>query len=380
MLVTARASSGRPRVGAAFAAVALLLLGGPRVDANGGHYPGREWDRLSNPRKHGWSQEGLQQARRYAATIDTAAVMIVWDGRIVDEWGETARRFNCHSIRKSLLSALYGIHVAEGEIDLALTIERLGVDDKEPSLTAVEKQAALLDLLKSRSGVYHPALYESAAMKAARPQRHSHAPGTFWYYNNWDFNVLGTVFERLTKTNIFRDFKARIADPVGMQDFRVQDGAYVVGADSVYPAYPFRMTARDLARFGLLYLREGRWRNRQVIPRGWVADSVRPYSDAGKDGAYGYLWWVAKDGRHFPGVSLPDGAYSARGSGGHRMLIVPTEDLVIVHRVDTDHQGKRVTDEQFGNLVGLILAARSRTDRRSDTLAPSSVRSRERIG
>jgi CubicO group peptidase (beta-lactamase class C family) len=284
--------------------------------------------------------------------------MIVQAGRVVDEWGETSTRFNIHSIRKSLLSAMYGIHVADGCIDLSNTMEQLGIDDNEPSLTPVEKRATVRDLLKARSGVYHPALYETPGMKAARPPRGSHEPGTFWYYNNWDFNVLGTLFERFTKSNLFREFKANIADPIGMQDFRLEDTQYVTGSDSVWPAYPFRMTARDMARFGLLFLRNGAWRDRQIVPAAWVADSVTPYSEAGESGGYGYLWWVAAGGKHVPGASLPEGSYSARGAGGHYILVIPADDLVIVHRVNTDVRGRSVTGEQFGRLVQLILDAR----------------------
>ncbi|MBM3790446.1 MAG: serine hydrolase [Acidobacteria bacterium] len=322
------------------------------------HFPGTAWECIGAPEQAGWSGDGLQAARNYAATIQTAAVMVIADGRVLDEWGETAQRFNIHSIRKSLLSALYGIHVREGRINLALTMKELGIDDNEPSLTDAEKQAAIHDLLKARSGIYHPALYETASMKAARPQRWSHAPGTFWYYNNWDFNVLGTVFERLTKSNLFREFEDRIAKPVQMQDYTIEDGSYVTGPDSVYPAYPFRMTARDMARFGLLFLRNGSWMGRQIIPADWVAESTTPYSDARGSGGYGYLWWIAVGGRHLPGVDLPAGSYSARGAGGHYILVVPEFDLVIVHRVNTDVPGRSVSGQEFGRLVKLILDAR----------------------
>ena len=320
-------------------------------------YPSKSWDRIRNPERVGWSGVDLKKARDYSATIATSAVMVVLDGKVLDEWGETSARFNVHSIRKSFLSALYGIHIREGLINPAETMQQLGIDDNEPSLTTVEKQATLMSLLRARSGVYHPALYETASMKAARPQRGSHAPDTFWYYNNWDFNVLGTVFERKTKNSLFREFKARIADPIGMQDFRLEDCAYVTGADSVYPAYPFRMTARDMARFGLLFLRRGAWRGKTVIPPEWVDESTRSYSDARGSGGYGYLWWVAVEGRHLPNVTL-NGAYSARGAGGHYILVVPDRKLVIVHRVNTDIQGRSVSGQQFGQLVKLILDAR----------------------
>lgn len=338
------------------AVFALGLVGQPATAQQ--VYPGESWDRVASPESAGWSSEKLKAAQDYSKTIKTSAVMIVLGGKVLDDWGETGTRFNVHSIRKSLLTAMYGIHVADGRIDLTKTMGDLGMDDNEPSLTVIEKQATLHDLLKARSGIYHPALYETPGMKAARPQRGSHAPGTFWYYNNWDFNAAGAIFERATKNSLFREFKERIADPLGMQDYRLEDGQYVTGPDSVYAAYPFRLTARDMARFGLLFAREGRWRWRQIVPAQWVKDSVTPYSDAGTSGGYGYMWWVAANGKHVPGASIPDGSYSARGAGGHYILVIPAYDLVIVHRVNTDIQGNSVSGEEFGRLVKLILDAR----------------------
>ncbi len=296
-----------------------------------------------------WSAEKLRAARAYSETIDTAAVMIVQHGAVVDEWGETARKFNCHSIRKSLLGALYGIEAAAGRIDLKRTLGELGIDDNAPSLTPTEKRATVLDLLKARSGVYHPALYETPWMKAMRPPRGSHPPGTFWYYNNWDFNALGTIFERQTGTKLFEAFKKLIADPLEMQDYRVEDGEYFTGPDSVHPAYPFRMTARDLARFGLLFLRQGAWRGKQIVPREWVSESTKSHSDAGGGEGYGYLWWSAKD------------SFSARGAGGHYIWVIPSMDLVVVHRVNTDEPGNEVTGEQFSLLLHLVLDAKPGT-------------------
>ena len=112
-------------------------------------------------------------------------------------------------------------------------------------------------------------------MAAQRPPRFSHKPGSFWYYNNWDFNTLGTIYERAVRSSIFDAFEREIARPIGMQDYRPADGEYVTGAGSVYPAYPFKMSARDLARFALLYLSKGRWQDRQIIPASWVEESAR---------------------------------------------------------------------------------------------------------
>jgi CubicO group peptidase (beta-lactamase class C family) len=127
----------------------------------------------------------------------------------------------CHSIRKPFLCALYGIYVDRGVIDMNKTLEELGIDDIAPELTASEKQAALVDLIRSRSGVYHPAAAEASVMIETRPERGSKAPGTFLYYNNWDFNVLGTVFEQETSDKIFESFYREIAQPLAMKDFEV---------------------------------------------------------------------------------------------------------------------------------------------------------------
>src|SRR5947209_7922433 len=200
-------STRRRSVTAAISLVVSLCVVAalPRAAATDAVYPGASWEKVVDVERAGWSKAGLAAAEDYSRTIQTSAVVIVSGGRVVAEWGEPSRRFNIHSIRKSFLSALYGIHVREGHIDLSATMESLGVDDNEPSLTAEEKKATLHDLIEARSGVYHSALYETPGMKAARPKRGSHPPGTFWYYNNWDFNVLGTVFERLTKTNLFHE-------------------------------------------------------------------------------------------------------------------------------------------------------------------------------
>jgi CubicO group peptidase (beta-lactamase class C family) len=325
-------------------------------------YPGETWKVMAHPEKLGFSHERLQQARAYADTIDTTAVVIVKRGRIVYEWGDVDAKFNTHSMRKSFLSAMYGKYVQEGAIDIDREIGEIGIDD-EPPLSDEEKKATLRDCLKARSGIYHPALYESQGMKDKRPQRHTMKAGTHWYYNNWDFNVLGTVFEKMTGKKLFAALYRDITNPIGMENFQAEDGTYITGEDSIHQAYPFKITARDLARFGLLMLRQGRWNDQQIIPRDWVHESTSYHSDAclyGSDG-YGYMWWVVKDDNkypHLPGVTFPAGTFSARGFGGHYLMVIPAYDLVIVHRVNTYESDQRVAKSEIGKLMHLILQAR----------------------
>jgi CubicO group peptidase (beta-lactamase class C family) len=342
-------------------------------------FPGTSWTHIAPLKEAGWSQEKLAAARAYADadSIHTSAVMIVQGGKVVDQWGDFDKKIDSYSIRKSLLSALYGIYSAEGVIDVNQTLEQLGIDDSPNPLTKEEKQARIVDLLRARSGVYHPVDFETESMQKSRPARGSHTPGTFWYYNNWDFNVLGTIFEKKTGMKIGDAFYQRIAKSIGMEDFQPSDVFYFGGPLSIHPAYHFEITARDMARFGLLYIRHGRWNGKQIVPEAWIEKSSHANemvkSDGADHGGYEYLWWVDYGGVHFPEVSLP-GIYSARGNGAHYIFIIPTLDMVIVHRTDNDppvKDAKTITEianraspasqnrAQFGHLVRLILDAQT---------------------
>ncbi len=326
-------------------------------------YPGERWSKAPSPEHLGWSATKLAEARAYAATLDTAAVMIVDDGVVVDTWGEVTRPFQCHSMRKSLMSGLVGVQVDRGVLDLARTMAELGIDDTAPTLTSEEKSATVGDLIKARSGIYHPALGESPGMQATRPRRHGHPPGTFWYYNNWDFNALGTIFEQETGTGIFDAFARDFAAPLRMEDFDLADCRTLTSVDygaadiSVHRYYLFRMSARDLARFGLLFLRDGRWQERQILSPAWVQESTSAHSRIGSHRWYGYMWWAGTREGLFPGVQVKGHCYHASGWGGHKLIVLPFRKLVVVHRVNTDRPFNEVTDGQVGRLLWHILDA-----------------------
>jgi CubicO group peptidase (beta-lactamase class C family) len=340
----------------------LIIFFGASSCLQAQNFPGKEWDKFANPEEAGFSTVKLEEAKAYGDKIQTAALTLVVDGKIVYEWGEVKRKFKTHSIRKSFLSAMYGNYVNDGVIDLDKTLAELGINDNPP-LSEDELKATVRDCIKARSGVYHPALYESDRMKKLKPARYSERAGTHWYYNNWDFNVAGTIFTQFSGKDIFEAIETDIANPIQMEDFEAADGSYIEGEESIHNAYPFRITSRDLTRFGWLMLNNGNWNGQQLVPAGWVEESTRYHSDAtlySSDG-YGYMWWVARDDNkfpHLPNVELPEGTYSARGSGGHLVLIIPEYQMVIVHRADTDVKGKRIEKEALGSLVNLILSAK----------------------
>ena len=314
------------------------------------------WEQIDNPDSVGWSAEKLQEACEYSQSIQTAAAILIYRGKVLYHWGEIDQKYWVHSIRKPLLSALYGIHVDEGNIDLSKTMLELGIDDYPYFLTPTEKTATVRMLLQSRSGVYIEAACETQEAKDTRPPRGSHLPGTYFYYNNWGFNAAGTVFQQEAAVTIHEEFKNRIADPIGMEDFESNDVYYEYEPVSLHPCYKFRMTALDMARFGLLYLRNGLWEQNRIISKEWIDESTTAYSDLGEDGGYGYMWGVSLNGK--PGDFIPGNFYWHTGYGGHLLMIIPKLDLVFVHRVNTDI-GHYVGDE-LPILMGMILNAKKR--------------------
>jgi len=343
--------------------ILVALLAGLSLSPStlaGSAYPGATWA-IVKPEDHNWSSGKLNDAWLYAQAIGSGAVLVVDDGVVVGQWGAVDRKWPCFAIRRVFLSALCGIAVAEGQIDLQKNLDQLGIDDLPPSLSAQEKQASVLDLLKSRSGVYHPAASDTPEMKAHRPKRGSHLPGAFWFYNNWDINALGTIYEQASKWSVFTGFDRLIALPLQMEDFdAAHDTRYFREPVSLHPADFFQMSSRDMARFGLLYLRHGTWAgNKQIVPTSWIDQSIHPYSQVGSIGGFGYLWWTALNGDFIPFVDLGDDAFGIEGSHGHYLLIAPALNLVIVQRC-ADNSGLRdITRAEFGHLLELILSART---------------------
>jgi CubicO group peptidase (beta-lactamase class C family) len=299
----------------------------------------------------GMSEEKLDAIVDFCQESGSAALLILYDGKVVLSWGEVETKYPIHSIRKALLNSLYGIYVERGDIDLDMTLEELGIDDIPPVLTKEEKQAKVLDLLRSRSGIYHPAAAEAQAMIDSRPERGSHPPGSFFYYNNWDFNVLGTIFEQETGRGIFEAFYQEIAQPLGMVDFRVENGMYMYEEEkSQHPAYHFYMTAHDMALYGLLYMNNGTWNGRQIVPAEWIAESTRLHSMISPEigFGYGYLWNVISEELGLGRVFLHTGV------GIHLLAVFPDLKVVVVHRVDTLADDIRFTGDDLNHLFELL--------------------------
>lgn len=291
-------------------------------------WPGAEWEPLAVP-------EGLLtkvlDIETEAARIGSYALFAAVAGRVVLQHGSVDSAVRMQSVRKALMNALIGRAVAEGRLSLSNTMEDLAIDD-DPPLTSEEKRATVRDCLMARSGIYHKAAYEPIGLDTRRPSRGSHPPGEYWFYNNWDFNVLSTILRQAVGEDVFSTFDSWFARPMLMQEFDAARCTDFAEAGTIHTAYVFVMSARDLARLGLLYLRGGRWINHQLLPEQWITDSLSPHSKAAHGyedyaTAFGLMWWVVR-----PELLGGHRCYAGLGGSGHGVFILPDFDTVIVHR------------------------------------------------
>lgn len=307
-------------------------------------FPGKAWELISPTSLSLECRAQLDATRAYLQTLDTTSLMALQDGKVLFSYGPTNVVSILFSARKSILAMLYGKYVADGTIDLEKTLADLGIDDVG-GLLPIERQARLRHLMTARSGVYHLAV-NSGDDLASAPPRGSQVPGTYFLYNNWDFNAAGTAFESLTKRSIYGAFADDLANPLQLEDFDLarhrRTGDF---ARSEHAAYPFFLSTRDMARLGYLMLRQGNWRGQQLIPTNWVgeittattnASEMHPPRTAKRHFGYAYLWWTLED----PPNSPLHGAYMAWGVHGQYILIVPKRQMVIVHKRQVPVAGK----------------------------------------
>jgi CubicO group peptidase (beta-lactamase class C family) len=327
-------------------------------------YPDTAWIRIATPECSGFSTDGLLAVTERLSGMATTAMLAIVGGRVLFEYGDPLAVSYLASVRKSILSMLYGIQVERGVIDLDRTLADLGIDDVG-GLTGMEKQATVRHLISARSGIYHEASNGGDDLASA-PPRGSQRPGEYYLYNNWDFNAAGTVFELETGQSIYDALEHDIAVPIGMRDF--DRSAHRRTGDesrSRHLAYHMHLSTRDMARVGYLMLRNGRWLDRQIVPADWVAQSTRAITPVSamnpvqrRDGpfGYGYLWWVFDA----PGLAPEyEGAFTALGAYGQHILVMPALDLVVAHKTEPG-RNRSVSHEQFLEVVELLLAARCR--------------------
>ncbi|WP_187143130.1 serine hydrolase domain-containing protein [Terriglobus albidus] len=297
----------------------------------------------AKPEAAGYSGEKLEALRGWLKVQDTESMMVIVQGRVIFSYGDVAHVSKIASVRKSIVGMLYGNYVVANKIDLYKTVTEVGLQESTPFLP-IESHATLEQLLEGRSGIY-------TDPDDTLPRRGSEYPGTYFVYQNWDFNAAGTAFEKLAGKGIYETLGSDLATPLGMQDFDLKKQHKFPSTGSVHPEYAMYLSTRDMARLGLLMLDFGVWNGKNIIPSDWVRymtslttsfKDMHPdvFQNAGEPERWGFgaTWWVW-DQPAFPGSvysGFMQGAYSAMGTGGTFITVLPAKNMVVVHKVDID--------------------------------------------
>jgi CubicO group peptidase (beta-lactamase class C family) len=283
------------------------------------------------------------------------SVLVVRHGMLVVEryyHGATpATYFNVFSVTKSVTSALVGIALGDHELDgLDQPVARLLARHLPPRPDPRIRAITLKHVLTMTAGLPPDTVPESPPgwvragdwVRFLLRQRPATEPGTSFAYSSASSHLLSAIVADATGQTTLRYAQARLFAPLGIAgepafepEFAPRNAAAYDRAGFAWPTDPqgyhlghafLKLTPRDMAKLGYLYLKGGTWEGRQVVPAAYVRASTRRQVATGGTfghvGGYGYQWWIMTEGGH--------PAFAAIGLGGQLIEVVPDLDLVVV--------------------------------------------------
>ncbi len=275
--------------------------------ADGTAWPVPEWE-TATPESQGVSPAVLEKVRDWLRDNGSKTGLVVRHGRIVGEWyfeGTTANtQLLVYSTSKSFASTAAGMAIAKGKLSLETKVGEL-----LPEVSPAEKRdITVRQLLSMTSGVHNEPKFGEMSERftyAMSKAPMDFPPGTKWQYNNTGLALLSPLLVKATGQQLDALLSQEVFTPIGIKE---SDWSWDKNEGFTLPYSGLHITARALARFGLLFLNGGKWQERQIVPAAWVAEATRPSQDLEK--AYGYLWWNNTTGR----VSgAPADSYAALG-------------------------------------------------------------------
>ena len=266
-----------------------------------------------------------------AESTTRQSLIIMRNGRIAYEdyfnGSRASNSNNIASVSKSMLSALFGIAIDGGyfrstEDRIAEYLPAYFEAVTDPALHSL----TLRDMLSMTHGL---AWEENEAGQFLNRSEDwvadilslpvSNEPGTLFHYSTGVSHVMSALLTEATGMSACEFAHRFLFEPLGIEAefWGVDPQGYFTGGHSV------SMTAREVARFGQLFLNEGRWQGEQIVPGWWVAASTSPRIDIGNNYAgYGYYWWL----NHIATYDM----YSALGAGGQILHVIPDLEVVMV--------------------------------------------------
>lgn len=306
----------------------------------------------AKPRQAGIKGPELRRQAQHARRARSSCFAVFRDGHLVGDWNwgwhrEAPRQV--FSVTKSVASALVGIAVQDGSLDLDDPVSTW-----VPAWRGTDSaQVTVRNLLSNDSGRFWSERSDYVDLVRA-PNRtrfavgldQQHAPGEVWAYNNAAIQVLEPVLRQATGQPVDEFARERLFEPLGMTRSRLTTDQSKAGGTQLF--FGLETTCLDLARFGQLYLDGGAVDGEQILPAAFVEQSVTE-SSTRHNAAYGLLWWInrpgpirgatdevgpsgqpleRRSGQLAPGA--PKDLYAALGPGGQVLLVDPGSRTMVV--------------------------------------------------
>jgi CubicO group peptidase (beta-lactamase class C family) len=304
--------------------------------------PGDDWE-VSTPAEQGIDPMLVAALYHNAAELETLyGLLVVKDGYLIAEdyfnEGSVDQKALVQSAAKSITSALVGLALDQGcfsSVDQKMI--DFFPDFADQIVDPRKKQITIRNMLQMRSG-YPPEESDPALWEAVLSGDYVHLvadfpltndPDTEFQYSNLTAHWLGVIVARACDTDLKSFAQEHLFNPLGGEIGNWKkdlDGYNWAGGE-------IHISARDAAKFGLLYLNDGQFAGEQIIPAGWVRDSLQTYSQNAYDNigdfrdiGYGYQWWSADVGGHHVNF--------AWGHGGQLIVLLDDLNMVVVVTAD----------------------------------------------
>jgi CubicO group peptidase (beta-lactamase class C family) len=304
--------------------------------------PGDGW-KVSTPAEQGLDPVLVAELYLDAAELERLyGLLVVKNGHLIAEKyfneGSVGQKARVQSVTKSVTSALVGIALDRGCLS---SVEQKMLEffpEVAGQITDPRKgQITIREMLQMRAGFpweeTHPALWEGLLSGHYLPLIEEFPltadPGTEFQYSNLTSNWLGIIVDRACGMHLKSYAEEHLFLPIGVEagEWGTDWEGHNNGCGDLH------LTARDMARFGLLYLNDGEYEGTQIIPADWVHDSLRTYSEDAwdnigrfRDIGYGYQWWSARAGDQHVNF--------AWGHGGQLIVLADEFDMVVVTTAD----------------------------------------------
>jgi CubicO group peptidase (beta-lactamase class C family) len=270
--------------------------------------------------------------------------VVIYKGYVVAEFGDTTWVDPTYSVAKSMLATVAAIAVRDGKITnldepVGSLVKDGGYDSpRNAQVTWKMHLQQETEWEGNMWGKQDDFVGHEAFGEGERKPRELKRPGTFYEYNDVRINRLALSLLQTFKKPVPEVFRDEVMDVIGASNawkWVPYHNSYVSIDGKKLPSVSggtrwgggVWIHSWDMARFGYLWLRGGKWGDRQVVPPDYVKAATTA-SEHGPD--YGYLWWLNTNGKNYPG--LPVNAFGARGAGSNTITISPNHDLVVVWR------------------------------------------------